>query len=608
MATYLNAPDSDWFKERLAGSVFVMMAAFFLLLIRLFYLQIVEGEEYRRMSENNCVRIQSIDPPRGLIFDKNGELIVDNRPSFDVSIIPRDAKPIEETLQSLAGYMDVPVEELKESMAKQKGSLPYKSVLLKQDVGRNTLAAIEVHKFDLPGVTINVKAVRHYINKGSAAHVLGYLGEISLQELKTGRYPGTEGGDFIGKYGIEREFEDYLRGERGGRQVEVDATGRVIRVLNTVDVQPGNNIFLTLDEELQKKAEYQLLDKVGAVVAMDPRNGNILVMASSPTFDQNDFVTGLSHKQWNELIKNPDRPMENKAVQALYPPASTYKIITAIAGIEEGIIDDNVTYTCYGYHSYGNRIYRCWKRGGHGTVDLYKALSESCDVFFYQVGQKLGVDKLAFYAKASGFGIKTGICLDNEADGLIPTAAWKKERMGEPWHGGETLSLAIGQGYNLVTALQLAAVIAAVANNGIRYKPQLLMQIESADGKIIKMNEPEVVGQLPVTQKKTLDMVKQGLWGTVQELSGTAHGIAVKGIAISGKTGTAQVISRRRDPDVDDDGPEHHKPHAWFVAYAPSENPEIAVSVIVEHGEHGSSAAAPIAKDLIVNYLERTPD
>lgn len=607
MATYLNAPDSDWYKERLAGAVFVMVAAFFLLLIRLFYLQIVEGEEYRRMSENNCIRIQSIDPPRGLIFDQNGELIVDNRPSFDVSIIPRDAKPLEQTLKSLAEYMDCQVMELKDAMARQKGALPYKPVLLKQDVGRNVLATIEVHKFDLPGVVINVKAVRHYINKGSAAHVLGYLGEISLKELKSGNYPGTEGGDYIGKYGIEREFEDNLRGQRGGRQVEVDATGRVIRVINTVDVQPGNNIFLTLDEKLQKKAESQLTEKVGAVVAMDPRNGNILVMASSPTFDQNDFVTGLSHKQWNELINNPDRPMENKAVQAVYPPASTYKIITAIAGIEEGIIDENLTFTCNGYHAYGNRIYRCWKWGGHGTVDLYKALSESCDVYFYQVGQKLGVDKLAFYAKASGFGIKTGICLDNEAEGLIPTAAWKKQRMGEPWHGGETLSLAIGQGYNLATALQLASLIAAVANEGVRYRPQLLKKIESADGKITKKNQPEIIGHLPVS-KKGLDMVKQALWGTIQETSGTAHGIFAKNISISGKTGTAQVISRRRDPSEEEDGPEHHKPHAWFVAYAPSEDPKIAVSVIVEHGEHGSSTAAPIARELIVNYLERTED
>ncbi|GAB6096902.1 penicillin-binding protein 2 [Desulfatiferula olefinivorans] len=607
MTTYLNAPDSDWYKERLAGAVFVVIAVFFLLLIRLFYLQILEGEEYRRLSESNCIRIQSLDPPRGLIYDSRGELIVDNRPSFDVSVIPRDAKPVQETISRLSGYMGVNEAELFERLDRQKRSLSYKPVLLKQDVGRNVLAAIEVHKFDLPGVTINVKPLRHYINNGSAAHVLGYLGEISLDELKSGQYPGTEGGDFIGKYGIEREFEDYLRGARGGRQVEVDATGRVIRVLKTVDVKPGNNIYLTLDQELQKLAEQRLAGNVGAAVAVDPANGNILAMVSHPTFDQNDFVTGLSHKQWNDLITNPDRPMENKAVQAVYPPASTYKIVTAIAGIGEGVIDETLTYSCTGFHRYGNRIFHCWKRGGHGTVDLYKALAESCDVYFYQIGQKLGVDKLAFYATGCGLGSKTGVCLDHEATGLIPTAAWKKRKMNDVWHGGETLSVAIGQGYNLVTPLQMAMLTAAVGNGGTRFKPQLLQRIESVDGQVVTRNHPEILGRLPVSDKG-LEQVRKGLWGTVQEPQGTARGIMLNSVAISGKTGTAQVISRRRDEQDETEGPDHHRPHAWFVAYAPSEAPRIAVSVIVEHGEHGSSAAAPIARDMIKHYLERNPD
>lgn len=607
MTTYLNAPDSDWYKERLAGAVFVVIAVFFLLLIRLFYLQIIEGEEYRRLSESNCIRIQSLDPPRGLIFDCRDELIVDNRPSFDVSVIPRDAKPVKDTIKRLAGFMGIDEKEFFERLDKQKGSLSYKPVLLKQDVGRNVLAAIEVHKFDLPGVTINVKPLRHYINNGSAAHVLGYLGEISPDELRSGRYPGTEGGDFIGKYGIEREFEDYLRGMRGGRQVEVDATGRVIRVLKTVDVKPGNNIYLTLDQELQKLAEQLLVGQVGAVVAVDPNNGNILAMASHPTFNPNDFVTGLSHKQWSELSNNSNRPMENKAVQAVYPPASTYKIVTAIAGIGEGVVDESLSYHCNGFHRYGNRIFHCWKRGGHGTVDLYRALAESCDVYFYQIGQKLGVDKLAFYATGCGLGSKTGICLDNESSGLIPTAAWKKNKMNDVWHGGETLSVAIGQGYNLTTPLQLAMFTAAVGNGGTRFKPQLLQRIESVDGQVISRNHAEILGRLPVSDKG-LEQIRRGLWGTVHEPQGTARGVMLKDIAISGKTGTAQVISRRRDERDELEGPEHHRPHAWFVAYAPSESPRIAISVIVEHGEHGSSTAAPIARDMIKHYLERMPD
>lgn len=295
--------------------------------------------------------------------------------------------------------------------------------------------------------------------------------------------------------------------------------------------------------------------------------------------------------------------MENKAVQALYPPASTYKIITAMAGLEEGIVDEMTVYHCSGSYKYGNRKYRCWKKNGHGSVDLYKALSESCDVYFYQVGQALGVDRIAFYATACGLGKATGINLENEARGLIPTAAWKKRKIGSSWIGGETLSLAIGQGYNLTTPLQLSMMIAAVANGGTIFRPQLVNRIETADGHVVKRNEAVAVGTLPV-KSETLDIIKEGLWSVVNDVHGTARGIKLRNISISGKTGTAQVISRKQDEEEKEDGPRHHKAHAWFVAYAPSENAKIAVCVIVEHGEHGSSAAAPIARAIIKKYLD----
>ncbi len=603
MSIYLNAPDSDWYRERLAGAVFAIFVAFFILFVRLFFLQIIGGEEYRRLSENNCIRLQNIDAPRGLIFDANGVLIVENRPSFDVRIIPRDANPIEKTLKKLAGHLKITEKELEANFVKNKSYLPYRPVLLKKDVGRNILATIEVDRFDLPGVDIDVKPMRHYLFSESASHVLGYLSEINSKELKSGKYTGVRGGDFIGKFGIEKNYEKYLRGKRGGQQVEVDATGRVIRILETVDAIPGNNIFLTIDQGLQLTVEKDLAGKVGAVVAMNTRNGQIIAMASSPTFDQNDFVTGLSHEKWNALIINPHRPMENKAVQAVYPPASTYKIITAMAGYEEGVIDSTTTYNCYGSYKYGNRKYRCWKKSGHGKVDLNKALAESCDVYFYQVGQALGVDRLAFYATASGLGKTTGINLENESKGLIPTVAWKKRKLGKSWIGGETLSVAIGQGYNLVTPLQLTVMIAAVANGGVILKPQLVKRIETADGHIVRKNEAIVVGRLPV-KPETLAVVKKGLWSVVNDIHGTARGIKLRNISISGKTGTAQVISRKQDEEEDEDGPRHHKAHAWFVAYAPSEDPEIAVTVIVEHGEHGSSSAAPIAQAIIKKYFD----
>jgi len=601
VSIHLNAPDSDWYRGRLSGAVFAILVALFILLVRLFFLQIIGGEEYRRLSESNCIRLQSIDSPRGLIFDTNGVLIVENRPSFDVRIIPRDAKPENITLSKIAKHLGVDDDDLKKKYKKKKSS-PYKPVLLKKDVGRNTLGAIEVNKFDLPGIDIAINPKRHYLFSRSASHVLGYLSEINARELKSGKYKGTRGGDFIGKFGIEKDYENYLRGARGGQQVEVDATGRVVRVLDIVDAIPGKNIFLTIDQSLQLTAESLLDEKVGAVVAINPDNGHVLVMASSPTFDQNDFVTGLSHEKWNSLVNNPYRPMENKAVQAAYPPASTYKIVTAMAGLEEGVVDEETTYHCPGYYKYGNRVYRCWKKGGHGTVNLSRALSESCDVYFYRVGQDLGVDRLAFYATSCGFGKATGINLEDEASGLIPTAAWKKRKLGQSWIGGETLSLAIGQGYNLSTPLQLTAMVAAVANGGTLYRPALVSRIETADGLAIEKNQVVVTGALPV-RKETLDLVKKCLWGTVNDVNGTAYGIRMRDVEIVGKTGTAQVISRTQADTGDDDSPRHHKPHAWFVAYAPAVNPKIAVGVIVEHGEHGSSAAAPIARAVIKQYL-----
>ncbi len=605
MGKYLKTSDTDWYKQRLIRVMICVAGAFFILLIRLFYLQVIQGQELRRLSENNCIRLQSTDPSRGMIFDRNGTLLVDNRPAFDLSIILKDAKPVDRTIEKLAKLIDVPVSELMKKLKHDKGVSSYKPILLKQDIGRDALAAVEVRKFDLPGIVVNVKARRHYVNRQSAAHLIGYLSEINSDELKSGKYPECKGGDFIGKFGVEKVFEPFLKGKRGGRQVEVNVMGQVVEVLKTVDAQPGQNIYLTIDHILQEKAEALLEGVAGAVVAMDPETGNILVMASSPSFDQNAFVDGMSHKQWRSLIANPFRPMANKAIQGEYPPASTFKIITAIAGLEEGVIDENTTMHCPGYYKYGNRIYRCWRRGGHGSVDILKALSQSCDVFFYQVGQKLGVDKLAFYAKACGLGSATGINLENEAGGLIPTASWKKRRTGIAWQGGETLSVAIGQSYDLATPLQMLVLTSALANGGTRYKPLILKSVKTVDGDIVIQNKRQVIGKLPAS-KKTLAIVQKGLWEVVQNPKGTGRIAYIKGIDISGKTGTAQVVGRKNNPDLSEkDLPDHFKAHAWFVAYAPSVDPQIVVAVLVEHGEHGSSAAAPIAREIIRTYLEK---
>ena len=596
--------DLEWYKQRLIGMVFIIMAAFAVLVIRLFYLQVVEGEEFRRLSENNCIRLQSIDAPRGLIFDRHHEMLVDNRPSFDLSIIPKDTKNLEETIDTLARCIHVSPEELMDQVSRYKGHLSYKPVLLKKDIGRDLLAAVEVHKHSLPGVAVDIKPLRHYIYEKTAAHMLGYMGEASVKDINSRKYEGIRSGDYIGKFGVEKIYENTLRGERGGRQVEVNATGQVVRVIDTVNAVPGNNIILTIDLSLQQKAEELLEGSVGAVVAMAPKTGEILAMANSPSFDQNAFVVGLTTKEWQDMLSNPDKPMVNKVTQGEYPPASTYKIVTAIAGLEEKVIDENTEFYCPGHYRYGDRIFKCWRRGGHGHVNVVKAIAVSCDVFFYQVGQKLGIERLAWYAKGCGLGMPTNINLDREAEGLVPTVAWKRKRFGQPWHSGETLSVAIGQGYNLTTPLQMLSLIAAIANDGIRMQPSVLKSVNTAAGKIVSSGESKIIGRLPVS-KETLDIVRKGLWDVVNSGFGTARIVRLKNVEICGKTGTAQLVSRKASEDgIGEDDPKHLQPHAWFVAFAPYVDPRIAVSIIVEHGEHGSSTAGPIARELIKLYLQ----
>jgi penicillin-binding protein 2 len=607
MSKYLKTVDSEWFRQRLIVVMLCVSMAALVLMMRLIYLQIIKGQEYRRMSLNNSIRLQSIDAPRGVIYDRHGNLLVDNRPSFDLYISLKDARPIDETLGRLAMHASLAKDELDERVAGVRGAAYYRPQLLRRDIGRDALAVVASHRYDLPGIDLQIQQLRNYINSGLAAHLLGYIGEINPKELKKEIYAGSRPGDLVGKFGIEKSLESYLRGDRGGRQVEVNANGQVVRVLQTVPARNGYNVYLTIDSQLQQRAEELLQDKVGAVVALDPNSGEVLALASSPAFDQNDFITGLSTEKWRSLIENPDRPLNNKAIQGEYPPASTYKIINAMAGLQEGVINENDIIFCPGHYRFGKRNYRCWRRGGHGSVDLKKALAESCDVYFYQVGERLGIDRLAWYAKAAGLGSRTGIELDHESKGLVPTAGWKKKRYGIPWQPGETLSVAIGQGFNLVTPLQMAVFTGAVASGGVRYRPTLVKRVVSGDSEEILANMPQVAGRLPVSAA-TLELVKQGLWEVVQGERGTARIARLKETDISGKTGTAQVVNRETIEESEEGATARkYLDHAWFVAYAPSENPQLAIAVIIEHGEHGSSAAAPVARELIKTYLEGAP-
>jgi penicillin-binding protein 2 len=604
-----KSADREWIKQRLMGASLCILMVFAMLFLRLVYLQLIKGEEYRRLSETNCVRLKSIKSSRGLIYDRNRALLVENRPAFDLNIVLEDARSVEETIGMLADLIDVSYEDLMESIAKAGDAAFYKPLTLKRDISRDLLAIVEAHKFDLPGIHIDIEPTRNYINEKMASHLLGYLGEINRKELASGRYPNVRSGDSIGRYGVEKSFESFLQGKRGGRQVEVDVNGRVIKVLKTVEPVSGNDLHLTLDLELQQTAETMLGENDGAVVAIDPSNGDVLVMASAPGFDQNDFIGGISNKKWQNLMSDPGRPMSNKAIQAEYPPASTYKILTALAALEEKEIDRNSTSFCPGYYRFGNRRYHCWNRHGHGEINVVDAIAQSCDVFFYQAGEKTGVDNLAKYAKGCGLGRSTGIKLDHERVGLIPTSAWKKKRFNESWQAGETLSISIGQGFDLVTPLQMAVFIAAVGNGGTLYRPRIVTSIEDSQGNIVKSIEPEITGGLPAS-KENLALVQRGLFEVVQGGRGTARGIRIKGIDIAGKTGTAQVFSRKTGEKFDNKNIVRTlRDHAWFVCYAPAQAPKIAIAVIIEHGEHGSSAAAPVAGALIEKYLQaRAPE
>jgi len=405
--------------------------------------------------------------------------------------------------------------------------------------------------------------------------------------------------------GLEKLRESDLRGEKGNNYSEVDAKGFERQLLKSDDPLPGREVRLTLDVDLQQAAEglMEVGEKSGAVVAMEVKTGKLLVLASTPHIKLDDFTGGISQAKWQMLLDNPKHPLINKVVQATYPPGSTYKVVTALAGLATGVINANTTFYCPGHYFFGNRRYGCWKKGGHGTVDLLRALEESCDVYFYQVGQRVGVDKLAEYAGKLGLGKKTGVEMEHEKSGLTPTKKWKISRYQTKWQEGETLSTAIGQGFNLASPLQIAQMTATLANGGKLFRPQLVEQVTDPDGKVVSQFQPEMLDEI-----KGLDgylaMVRQGLVGVVNGPHGTARGAKIEGITVAGKTGTAQVVKVAAYRHLqEEDIPYNFRDHAWFTCFAPAEDPEIAVTVLVEHGLHGGSGAAPIATAVLKEYF-----
>jgi len=588
-------------KQKVVGLSFVVAAVFLLLLLRLWHLQILNAEDYQVRSENNRLRFVPVAASRGAILDRKGAVIVSNRPSFSLAVIPQEVKDKEALLTLLADLLGLDRKEMAENWQKNHGRAKYFPIVLSSNISRDQVEIIEENRLRLPGVEIEMKPVREYAHGVLAAHLLGYIGEISEKELDSAGLEEYNPGDYVGKNGIERALEHELHGSDGGRQLEVDARGRVLRTISESRPTVGNSIVLTIDMAVQKQAEHAFGDQAGAAVAMDVASGEILAFVSNPGFDPALFSGKLPADIWKGYLEDVRRPLENKALSGQYPPGSTFKVITALAGLQAGSINDTSSVNCSGSYSMGTSTFKCWNKRGHGVTSLKKSLRESCDVYYYQLGEKLGVDKIASAAREFRLGTALGVELQNEKAGLIPTAEWKQKRLGQRWYRGETLPVSIGQGYVLMTPIQLASMIATIANEGTVYRPHLVKKVVDADGKTLRETKPEILSKTTAFSKEAYRLVKQGLSAVVNEPGGTGGMARLYDVRVAGKTGSSQVV-KMRDSKIST--AYKFRDHALFVAFAPFENPEIAVAVVVEHGEHGGSAAAPIVGRILRAYFD----
>lgn len=594
-------------RRRIAIGVACAVVGVLLLALRLWDLQVIRGEQMAALSENNRIRLRRVPATRGRVVDRNGKVLIDSQASFNAVLVPEDARDLSSTVETLAQFLHQSTAETQAILERAAGRPPFQEVLVKRNLDFDEVAALETHQLELPGVSLRITPSRSYPYGPMLAHVLGYVGEVTQEELDSERR--LRPGDVVGKAGLEKAWEPYLRGIHGGQQVEVDALGRELRVLDEEEAIPGHTLVLSIDLDLQQAAEAALGDEAGAIVALDPRNGDVLAMVSRPAFDPNEFTGGIKPERWRELTAHPRHPLNARATQGQYPPGSTFKVIMATAALDEGVINPFTSIRCSGHLPFGNHDFRCWKKGGHGSMNVHAALVNSCDVFFYQVGQRLGIDTIARYARAFGLGVPTGIEIGNERSGVIPDSAWKKRVLKQPWFAGETLSCAIGQGYVTATPLQMAEAAATLAT-GVRYKPRVLERVEAIDGTLVKTIEPQEVAKLPV-RATALKEVREALVDVVAR--GTGKKASLPGITVAGKTGTSQVVKlgKERVPAAKLEW--NQRDHAWFIAYAPAEEPAIAVATLVEHaaGGGGGAVAAPVTKQVLETFFrlreEREP-
>lgn len=591
----LTGRDTASIDERRLRSRVLRLAAVVVCVIivgRLGWLQLIRGEFYRHLSEDNYVQGFEVQAPRGLILDRHGEILADSRASLSITLSRLKRRDDLMVGVLLADLLELDQSFVAEKLEEASGRF-YGNVVLVSDASLEQVARIEERRSDLPGVKVEVTAVRRYLYDGLATHGIGYVGEINDKELSSMGPLGYRSGDVVGKTGAEQRYELILRGRDGAEYWVCDAVGRELYPFAggpSREVRPGHSLVLTIDLDAQRAAEEALArHDGGAVVAIEPASGEILVLASQPAPNPNEIVDGISQEEWEVLSNAETHPLLNRAIQATYPPGSPFKLISAAAGLETGLANFSERITCTGAHKYGIRTFRCWKREGHGVVDIMRGVVESCDVYFYQLGARLGVSQLMDWAERSGLGRRMGIDIAGEARGNVPTPSWYDRIYGaRRWSRGVVLNLAIGQGELLVTPLQAACVVCGIVNNGPIYAPHLVKRVESYSGRLIGTGRTTKTLDVPYSQN-TFDFLQEAMVNVVEASNGTGKLARVPGIEVGGKTGTAQ------NP--------HGEDHAWFVSYAPADDPQIVVAVLVEHGGGGGAIAAPIAGEVIRAYL-----
>ncbi len=582
----------DPFRRRLLFLTICALTGFLVLLGQLWYLQVLEGARLHDLSERNRIRVRPAAAPRGILFDRNGLALVDNRPAFTLSLIPREMEDRGTVLARLSVLLRVPLAELTEALARVPPD-SFMPVRVRRGLTMEEVAKVEEWKLELPGVVVEVEPQRVYPSPRLGAHLLGYVREVSEDQMRQGRY---RRGELAGQSGLERLLDEYLRGRDGGEEIEVDAFGRPVRVVRRQEPRPGAHVATTLDRHIQEVVERAMGNHAGAAVVLDVRSGDILALTSSPAFELDHFTGALGREAWLRLVRDPQAPLLNRAIQSQYAPGSLFKIVVAAAALQEAVITPFDRLRCAATFQLGARTFKNWEDADWGELDLYHAIVRSCNTYFYQLGLKVGMEPMARYARAFGLGAPTGLALAGEKAGLIPELPGPKGKRPRGWKPGDTVNISIGQGPVLVTPLQVARMMAAVATGGILWKPRLVQRVEAPDGRLLYSEPSQMTGYVDLSPA-VWAFLQRSLWGVVND-GGTGAAARLPGIEVAGKTGTAQIVTNsdaRRGQD-----------HAWFAAYAPAQDPQVVVVVLVERGGRGGQAAAPIARQILYGiFLER---